>query len=373
MEGWHADGVPGMSARLILEDGTVLEGHPFGARTDAFGEVVFNTSMTGYQEALTDPSYTGQLLLFTYPLIGNYGVLPEQNESDAVRAWGCVTRETAQDPWHPDSTMPLDAFLKDENVPGITGVDTRSITVNVRSHGVMKAAIIHDEDKATDDVLAEIKAMDAPDRSNLVADVSPTEVTRWGGEGPRVVVMDYGCKHSILRNLADRFEVYRAPWDADPDEVLDLDPAGILLSNGPGDPAHPAIMENAVPTIQTLLGERPMYGICLGHQLLSLALGGETFKLKFGHRGSNQPVKSKKTGKVVMTSQNHGFAVDASTLDDPDIALTEVNCNDGTCEAISLRDANAYSVQYHPEACPGPLDARGFFRDFAREVKEADA
>jgi carbamoyl-phosphate synthase small subunit len=358
-----------MSARLILEDGTVLEGEPFGARTDAFGEVVFNTSMTGYQEALTDPSYTGQLLLFTYPLIGNYGVLPEASESDGVRAWGCVTRETAEDPWHPDSEMTVDEFLRDEGIPGITGVDTRAVTVNVRSHGVMKAAIVHDEDRPAESVVEEVQSMDPPDRSNLVGDVSVDEVERWGGEGPRVVVMDYGCKFSILRNLEEHFEVFRAPWDADPDGVLDLDPDGILLSNGPGDPAHEAILDHAVPTIQGLLGERPMYGICLGHQLLSLALGGDTFKLKFGHRGSNQPVKSKRTGRVVMTSQNHGFAVDADTLEDPDIELTEVNCNDGTCEAIALPGKRAYSVQYHPEANPGPLDTEDFFLDFADEVK----
>ncbi len=358
-----------MSARLILEDGTVLEGEPFGAHTDAFGEVVFNTSMTGYQEALTDPSYTGQLLMFTYPLIGNYGILPGHNESKTVRAWGCVTREAAQDPWHPEAEMSVDAFLKDEGVPGITGVDTRKVTVDVRSHGVMKAAIVHDEDRADEDVLEQVQEMPSPDRSNLVAEVSPPEIERWGGQGPRVVVMDYGCKFSILRNLAEHFEVYRAPWDADADEVLDLDPAGVMLSNGPGDPAHEEILDRAVPTIQDLVGQTPLYGICLGHQLLSLALGGETFKLKFGHRGSNQPVKSKRTGRVVMTSQNHGFAVDADTLDAATVETTEINCNDGTCEAISLPDQDAYSVQYHPEARPGPLDTEDFFLDFAQEVK----
>lgn len=362
-----------MSARLILEDGTVLEGEPFGARTDAFGEVVFNTSMTGYQEALTDPSYTGQLLLFTYPLIGNYGVIPEANESDGVRAWGCVVREASDEPWHPASEMNLDAFLKDAGIPGITGVDTRAVTVDVRSHGVMKAAIVHDESRETEAVLEEVRAMDSPDASNLVADVSVDGIERWGGEGPRVVVMDYGCKHSILRNLEKHFEVYRAPWDASADDVLDLDPAGIMLSNGPGDPAHPAIIEHAVPTIRELVGQRPLYGICLGHQLLSLALGGETFKLKFGHRGSNQPVKSRKTGRVVITSQNHGFAVDADTLDAPDLEMTEVNCNDGTCEAISLPSKRAFSVQYHPEAHPGPLDTEDFFLDFAEEVKGVKA
>lgn len=362
-----------MSARLVLEDGTVLEGESFGARTTSFGELVFNTSMTGYQEALTDPSYTGQLLMFTYPLIGNYGILPGADESDGVKAWGCAVREACEEPWHPDSQASVGEFLSEQGIPGITGIDTRSITVDVREHGVMKAAITAEEDRSTEELLAEVREMASPEASNLVGDVSVDDVERWGGEGPRVVVMDYGCKHSILRNLEKHFEVYRAPWDADVDEVLDLDPAGVLLSNGPGDPAHEAILEHAVPTIQDLIGERPVYGICLGHQLMSLALGGETFKLKFGHRGSNQPVKDRRTGRVVITSQNHGFAVDADTLEDPGLEVAETNASDGTLEAISLPGKQAYSVQYHPEAHPGPLDTEHFFTTFAEEVKEGSA
>ncbi|PSG97130.1 carbamoyl phosphate synthase small subunit [Thermoplasmatales archaeon SW_10_69_26] len=357
-----------MSARLVLEDGTVLEGEPFGAQTTSFGELVFNTSMTGYQEALTDPSYTGQLLMFTYPLIGNYGILPDAYESDSVKAWGCAVREACESPWHPRSEASVDEFLADEGVPGITGIDTRSVTVDVREHGVMKAAITTEEDRSTDDLLAEVGSMPSPDEDNLVADVSVDGVERWGGEGPRVVVMDYGCKHSILRNLEKHFEVYRAPWNADADEVLDLDPEGIMLSNGPGDPAHEEIMEHAVPTIRDLIGERPVYGICLGHQLMSLALGGDTFKLKFGHRGSNQPVKNRRTGRVVITSQNHGFAVDADTFEDPDLEVAETNASDGTLEAIGLPGKQAYSVQYHPEANPGPLDTEHFFNEFAEEI-----
>jgi carbamoyl-phosphate synthase small subunit len=358
-----------MSARLVLEDGTVLEGESFGAQTTAFGELVFNTSMTGYQEALTDPSYTGQLLMFTYPLIGNYGILPDANESDGVKAWGCAVREACPEPWHPQSEATVGEFLQDEGVPGVTGIDTRAVTVDVRSHGVMKAAIANDDERSDDELVEEVQAMDSPDRDNLVGQVSVDDVEYWGGEGPRVVVMDYGCKHSILRNLEKYFEVYRAAWNADADDVLDLDPAGILLSNGPGDPAHDAIMDHAVPTIRELLGQRPMYGICLGHQLLSLALGGETFKLKFGHRGSNQPVQDKRTGRVVITSQNHGFAVDADTLEDPDLEVAETNASDGTLEAISLPNKRAYSVQYHPEANPGPLDTEYFFNEFSDEIQ----
>jgi carbamoyl-phosphate synthase small subunit len=359
-----------MSARLVLEDGTVLEGEPFGARTTSFGELVFNTSMTGYQEALTDPSYTGQLLMFTYPLIGNYGILPEANESDGVKAWGCAVREACREPWHPDSEASVGELLRDEGVPGVTGIDTRSITVNVREEGVMKAAITTEEDRDTDELLAEVREMESPERQNLVGQVSVDEVERWGGEGPRVAVVDYGCKHSILRNLEKHFEVFRVPWDADADDVLDLDPEGVLLSNGPGDPAHEAIMEHAVPTIQDLLGERPVYGICLGHQLMSLALGADTFKLKFGHRGSNQPVQDERTGQVVITSQNHGFAVDADSFEDPELEVSETNASDGTLEAISLAGKRAYSVQYHPEANPGPLDTEHFFNEFAEEIKE---
>jgi carbamoyl-phosphate synthase small subunit len=362
-----------MSARLVLEDGTVLEGESFGADTTSFGELVFNTSMTGYQEALTDPSYTGQLLMFTYPLIGNYGILPDANESDGVKAWGCAVREACQQPWHPESEASVGEFLKDEGVPGIAGIDTRSITVNVREEGVLKAAITAEEDRDSEELLEEVRSMSSPDRDNLVGQVSVDEIECWGGEGPRVVVMDYGCKHSILRNLEKHFEVYRAPWDADVDEVLDLEPEGVLLSNGPGDPAHEAIMDEAVPRIRDLLGERPVYGICLGHQLLSLALGGDTFKLKFGHRGSNQPVKDRSTGRVVITSQNHGFAVDADTLEDPDLEVAETNASDGTLEAISLPSKRAYSVQYHPEANPGPLDTEHFFNEFADEVKGGGA
>ncbi len=362
-----------MSAHLVLEDGTVLEGGAFGARRTVLGELVFNTSMMGYQEALTDPSYAGQLLMFTYPLVGNYGILPEANESDGIRAWGCVAREACKDPWHPDSQGTLDAFLVDQEIPGIEEIDTRALTVKVRSHGVMKAAITTEEDPDIEGLIEEVKAMESPDRSNLVADVSVDQAERWGGDGPRVVVLDYGCKHSILRNLEDHFEVWRVPWDATVDDVMDLEPDGLMLSNGPGDPAHPELMDHAVPTLQGLLGQVPMYGICLGHQILSLALGGQTFKLKFGHRGSNQPVKDERSGRVIITSQNHGFAVDGGSLGDQGLQLTEMNCNDGTLEGIALPDKKAYSVQYHPEAHPGPLDAESFFQAFSDVVQGGGA
>lgn len=354
-----------MSGHLVLEDGTVLEGSPFGSDTAAFGELVFNTSMTGYQEALTDPSYAGQLLMFTYPLIGNYGVHPDANESDGVQAWGSVVREVCERPFHPHSTRTLDQFLEEAGIPGLAGVDTRALTVRVREHGVLRAAIVPDGTDL-DGTLAKVKAMESPDRTNLVGQVSVPKITEWGGEGPRVVVMDYGCKHSILRNLERYFEVVRSPWNASAKEVLDLEPAGVLLSNGPGDPAHPEMLAHAVPTIRDLVGEVPMYGICLGHQLLSLALGGTTFKLKFGHRGSNQPVQDLATRKVLITSQNHGFAVSPESL--KGVSVIESNANDGTVEGLAVPDKHVFSVQYHPEANPGPLDAEAFFQRFSETV-----
>ena len=351
-----------MKARLVLEDGTVVEGAGFGAAATRFGELVFNTGMTGYQEALTDPSYHGQVLMLTYPLVGNYGILPEANESDRIWPWGLVVREWARRPSHRASVMDLDAFLKQHDVPGIEGVDTRALTIKTRSRGVLRAAITTEEDLETEEILRRVRTMPFPDKENLVADVSVKEVTKLQGRGEGVVALiDTGVKENIVRNLQRRFgTVYKVPWNATSGEVEALRPDGIFMSNGPGDPAHPDILRHTVPMLRDVMEKYPTQGICLGHQLLALAYGLKTFKLKFGHRGANQPVKNLETGRVYITSQNHGFAVDPASCPE-DVVITEVNANDGTVEGLRHRKLPVLSSQYHPEACPGPKDTEFLF------------
>ena len=349
-------------ARLILEDGTVVEGAAFGARTTRFGELVFNTGMTGYQEALTDPSYHGQILMFTYPLIGNYGILPTAYESTGVWPWGCVVREWARRPSHRASVQDIDAFLKEHDVPGIEGVDTRALTLKTRSRGVLRACITTEDSMSTDEILRKVQSMPFPDTENLVADVSVKEVTKLQGRGEgTVALIDTGVKENIIRNLVARFgTVYKVPWNATTSDVEALRPDGIFMSNGPGDPAHPDILRHTVPMLRDVMEKYPTQGICLGHQLLALAYGLKTYKLKFGHRGANQPVKNLETGRVYITSQNHGFAVDPASCPE-DVVITEVNANDGTVEGLRHRKLPVLSSQYHPEACPGPHDTEFLF------------
>ncbi|HVL47929.1 MAG TPA: glutamine-hydrolyzing carbamoyl-phosphate synthase small subunit [Candidatus Thermoplasmatota archaeon] len=350
-----------MRARLVLEDGTVVEGSGFGARATAYGELVFNTGMTGYQEALTDPSYSGQLLMLTYPLVGNYGILPDANESDGVKAWGFVVREAAKRPSHRGSTMTVSRFLEDAGVPAIEGVDTRALTIKVRDRGTLLAAITT-EDRSAEELLAELRRRPHPESTNLVAGVSTKTTRKYDGQGDKTVVLiDTGVKDNIIRNLQKRFgTVYRVPWNTSASDVEALRPDGIFLSPGPGDPSHPEIVKYTVPTLRDLMEKYPTQGICLGHQLLALAYGLKTFKLKFGHRGANQPVKNLETGRVYITSQNHGFAVDPASCPE-DVIITEVNANDGTVEGLRHRRLPVLSSQYHPEACPGPQDTEFLF------------
>ncbi len=368
-------------ALLVIEDGTVFEGSGFGAEGEVFGEVVFNTSMTGYQEILTDPSYNGQIVAMTYPEIGNCGVNEEDVESRRPFLKGFVVKEYWRTPSNWRSQGDLESYLANYGIVGIEGIDTRSLTKLIRSKGAQKAAI-STEDLDPKSLLKKVQSSEGIVGIDLVTEVSCEEPYNWN-EGThswrpldekdlqakekfKVVAYDFGLKQNILRKLTDHgCEVTVVPSRTPPNEVLALDPDGIFLSNGPGDPAA---VSYAVESIRTLIGKKPIFGICLGHQILSLALGAETYKLKFGHRGANQPVKNLQTGKVEITSQNHGFAVDTESLG-KDIEVTHINLNDQTIEGIKHKKHPAFSVQYHPEASPGPHDASYLFQDFIDLMK----
>jgi carbamoyl-phosphate synthase small subunit len=357
---------------LVLDDGTVVRGRAFGASSSVFGELVFNTGMTGYQEALTDPSYNGQLLMMTYPLIGNYGISEAAYESSKIQAEALVVREHCPRPSHRESRKTVSDFLRDFGIAGIWGVDTRGLTMKTRERGTMRAGIVPPHE--VEEALAKVQRMDYPDRQNLVGEVSVPEKRVLPFAGPRnadmlrVAVIDCGVKGSILRNLNELSEVVQMPFSSSADEILAERPDGVLISNGPGDPAHPDIERTVVKTVKGLAGRVPIMGICLGHQILALAFGGKTFKLKFGHRGANQPVRQVGTHKAVITSQNHGFAVHPDMPSE--LELLETNVNDGTVEALRHRHLPIFSVQYHPEASPGPRDARVMFDRFERMMRD---
>ncbi len=352
-------------AALVLADGSLFEGEAIGvppADGIASGEVVFNTVLTGYQEVITDPSYAGQIITFTYPHIGNYGVNATDDESRRPFCRGVVVRELARRTSNWRATGDLDAMLRAAGVPGIAGIDTRRLTRHIRDAGAMPGAFgTADTDALRRAALAE----PGTDGIDLVAEVTcaaPYEVASTRGEGPvrRIVAMDFGIKTTILRHLSRLGDVLVVPASTSVSDILAAAPDGVFLSNGPGDPSAVA---HAPETIKALIGQVPIFGICLGHQLLSRAIGADTVKMAFGHHGGNHPVRREGTGAVEITSQNHNFAVDASTLGGR-AEVTHVNLNDGVCEGIRLLDAPGFSVQHHPEAGPGPHDSQYLFDEF---------
>ncbi|MFQ3667492.1 MAG: glutamine-hydrolyzing carbamoyl-phosphate synthase small subunit [Fimbriimonadaceae bacterium] len=365
-----------MAAYLVLSDGTVFQGEPLGAVGETTGEVVFNTGMTGYQEILTDPSYSGQIVLLTYPLIGNYGINEDDFESDRVQAAGLIVREACDVPSNWRSRKSLHQFLQERGIVGIQGIDTRSVTKKIRSGGVSMGMIVNG---SPDEARQRLATSQRYDDTDFVFSVTTKGPYKWGRSGKesvedpddpdrlRLVVIDCGLKFNILRRF------WRAgcrpivlPASVSAEEVLSWRPDGVVLSPGPGDPAR---LGPVIDTVRGLLGKTPMFGICLGNQLLCHAVGGSTFKLKFGHRGSNHPVQDLETGKVTITSQNHGYAVDPDSLKGTPAVVTQINLNDGTVEGIAVPDADASSIQYHPEAAPGPWDSRPYFDEFVERIR----
>ncbi len=352
-----------MKRQLILEDGTVMVGEGFGSDTDTIGEVVFNTGMTGYQELLSDPSYCGQIVTLTYPLIGNYGINRDDFESIVPAIKGFVVKEVCDFPSNWRNEIPLDEYFKLKNIPGIAGIDTRKLTRIIRNHGTLKGAItsIEEDPKKVIEKLTE-----QPLANDQVKTVSTKVPYRSPGRGNRIVLVDYGMKQGILRELIQRgCDVVVVPYDYTAEEILQLSPDGVMLSNGPGDPKD---VTNANEIIRGLIGKIPIFGICLGHQLIALACGAETVKMKFGHRGSNHPVKDLTTGKVQITSQNHGYTVEAASIPNTRLEITHIALNDGTVEGLRHLDYPVFSVQYHPEASPGPEDSNELFNQFIEMV-----
>ena len=348
---------------LVLQDGRVFEGIRFGADADTVGELVFTTGMCGYIETLTDPSYAGQIVMQTYPLIGNYGIIREDFEG-ACCVKGYVVRELCEAPSNFRTDCDLDTFLKEQNVPGLYGVDTRELTRIIREHGVMNAAIC-------DEVPADLTPVETYAVTGVVEDVTCKTANVHPAEGEerfRVSLLDYGAKNNIIRELQKRgCTVTVLPATTSAEEILAADPDGVMLSNGPGDPAENVF---EIEQIKKLLGKVPMFGICLGHQLTALAAGGKTYKLKYGHRGVNQPVRDVNGVRTFITSQNHGYAVDSDSIRTG--RLSFANANDGTCEGIDYPDLKAFTVQFHPEACTGPKDTSFLFDRFVELMKGGD-
>lgn len=370
-----------MKAILLLEDGTVFEGRSFGASGQKCGEVVFNTSMAGYQEILTDPSYNEQIITMTYPLIGNVGTNSVDWESRKVFASGFIVKENCNYPSNWRNTEPLSNYLKQNHVVGLEGIDTRKLVKHIRTQGAMRG-IISSTQSSIVNLKKKLQEYPGLVGRDIVKDVTVKKPYRWNKRAINVltkeqvtyekqynvVAFDYGIKQNILRLLCSHgCDVHVVPADTAAREVLARKPDGVFLSNGPGDPAA---VKYAIETVKELLGPVPIFGICLGHQILALSLGAKTYKLKFGHRGANHPVKNLGTGKIEITCQNHGFCVDIDSVDESEVELTHINLNDSTLEGIRCKKLPAFSVQYHPEASPGPHDSNYLFGTFARLMDE---
>ncbi|ADU30825.1 glutamine-hydrolyzing carbamoyl-phosphate synthase small subunit [Evansella cellulosilytica] len=354
-----------MKRLLVLENGEVLEGNGIGSDKEKDGEVVFNTGMTGYQEVMSDPSYCGQIVTMTYPLIGNYGINRDDFESIIPNIHGLIVKEASAYPSHFRSNLSLDEWLKHFDIPGIEGIDTRKLTRMIRENGTLKGRICA-ADVNVEEVVSHLKEIPFP--TDQVSRVSTKTRFVNPGTKERVVLIDYGVKKGIVKNLvAEGYEVMVVPHNTTAEEIRLFQPDGIVLSNGPGDPKD---VKECIETVRQLIGEVPIFGICLGHQLLALACGAETVKMKFGHRGSNHPVKDLRTGQIAITAQNHGYTVHPDSLSGTKLEVTHVNVNDGSIEGIRHTEELAFSVQYHPEASPGPEDAQDLFKEF-REMLDS--
>jgi carbamoyl-phosphate synthase small subunit len=368
-----------MKAILALEDGTTFSGTAFGAQTECGGEIVFNTSMTGYQEILSDPSYNGQVVCMTYPEIGNYGIAPEDVESGKIQVSGFIVKNLCPYPsnWR-GGNLTLDEYLKQNNIPGIQGIDTRKLVRVLRSSGAMRGVICTGEVSA-EEAVARAKKIPSMAGSDLAKVVTCSKPSVWtekahilqpkgGSFGAfKVVALDFGVKMNTLRRLVELgAEIEVLPASATAEEILAKKPDGVYLSNGPGDPEA---VTYAIETVRKLIGQVPIFGICLGHQILGLAMGAKTFKLKFGHRGANHPIKNLDTGKVEITAQNHGFAVEPGTLPETVGRVTHINLNDNTIAGIRHIKYPVFSIQYHPEASPGPHDSYYLFEEFAQYAR----
>ncbi|MBI2576755.1 glutamine-hydrolyzing carbamoyl-phosphate synthase small subunit [Candidatus Woesearchaeota archaeon] len=358
-----------MHAVLALRDGTVFEGIGFGAEKESIGEVVFNTSLVGYEESLTDPSYKGQILTLTYPLIGNYGVRRSDFESEKVQVEGFIVREVQNFYSQRNAARSVHEFLREFGIPGLAGIDTRALTKKIRQYGVIMGCLKASEKKiSVEEVLSRAKETASYGATDYLPQVSVKEKAFYDAKGKKTIALiDTGVKLSIIRNFLKRgINVFRLPYNASPQDIIGLHVDGLFLANGPGDPEQAV---DAIHVVKELKEKMPIAGICLGNQIVGLALGGKTYKLKFGHRGTNQPVKDIKNDRVIITSQNHGYAVDAKSLGGTGLEVTQVNLNDGSVEGLRHKTLPIITIQYHAEANPGPWDANGFFDEFISMLK----